>query len=44
LELALAKGALDEEAAWMVAVYDFLTWLQETLAQAMLDRLDDAHG
>lgn len=44
LELALAKGALDEEAAWMVAVYDFLTWLQETLAQAMLDRLDDAHA
>jgi len=25
----------------LVAVYDFLTWLQETLTQAMLDRLDD---
>lgn len=41
LELSLASGALDEEAAWLVAVYDFLTWLQETLTQAMLDRLDD---
>lgn len=44
LELALAKGALDDQAAWLVAVYDFLTWLQETLTQAMLDRLDDAGG
>lgn len=44
LESALANGALDEQAAWLITVYDFLTWLQETLTQAMLDHLDDAHG
>lgn len=44
LELALAGGTLDAQAAWLVAVYDFLTWLQESLTQAMLDRLDDERG
>ncbi|MCA0438836.1 MAG: DUF2017 domain-containing protein [Actinobacteria bacterium] len=41
LDTALATGKLDEPTGWLVAVYDFLTWLQETLTQAMLDRLDD---
>lgn len=36
LEGALASGSLDGEGAWLVAVYDFLTWLQESLTMAML--------
>ena len=44
LERALARDELDEQTGWLVAVYDFLTWLQETLTQAMLDRLDDRQG
>lgn len=36
LEFQAALGQLDEERAWLLAVYDFLTWLQESLTTAML--------
>ncbi len=36
LEFQAALGQMDEERAWLLAVYDFLTWLQESLTTAML--------
>lgn len=44
LELALAAGALNAEETWLVSVYDFLTWLQEGLAEALLGGLDSGGG
>lgn len=40
LELLAARGDMEEERAWLLAVYDFLTWLQESLTTAMLEALD----
>ncbi len=40
LEVQAARGEMDEERAWLLAVYDFLTWLQESLTSAMLQGLD----
>ena len=38
LETAAADLDDDDPLRYALAVYDFLTWLQETLASAMLDR------
>jgi hypothetical protein len=38
LEAAAAELDDDDPLRYALAVYDFLTWLQETLASAMLDR------
>ena len=40
LERALARDELDEQTGWLVAVYDFLTWLQETLTPVSYTHLD----
>ena len=37
LEAAAQDLDPDDPLAYALAVYDFLTWLQETLASAMLD-------
>ena len=37
LEAAAATLDPDDPLAYALAIYDFLTWLQETLASAMLD-------
>ncbi|MEP7159866.1 MAG: DUF2017 family protein [Dermatophilaceae bacterium] len=39
LERQATSGELEEERAWLLSVYDFLTWLQESLTMAMLDGL-----
>ncbi|MBW3086556.1 hypothetical protein KEM60_02783 [Austwickia sp. TVS 96-490-7B] len=41
LERDLARGRLDAGTEWLMAVYDFLTWLQESLTSAMLEGLDE---
>ena len=38
LETRLAPGSEDDPLAYAAAVYDFLTWLQESLSSALLDR------
>ena len=37
LEAVAADLDPDDPLAYALAIYDFLTWLQETLASAMLD-------
>jgi hypothetical protein len=38
LERSASEAEDDDPLGYALAVYDFLTWLQETLASAMLDR------
>lgn len=37
----LADGPADDPVAWLAAVYDFLTWLQETLVSVLLEALPE---
>ncbi|WP_116114049.1 DUF2017 family protein [Austwickia chelonae] len=41
LEQAVAEDTLDEKTLELVMIYDFLTWLQESLSEALLHALDD---
>jgi hypothetical protein len=41
LHVALVDAADDDPVAWLAAVYDFLTWLQETLVTVLLGALPE---
>lgn len=45
LHAVLLAGAEDDPRAWLAAVYDFLTWLQETLVTVLAESLpSEGHG
>ncbi|GAB77109.1 protein of unknown function [Austwickia chelonae] len=41
LEQAVTDDTLDEKTTELVMIYDFLTWLQESLSEALIQALDD---